>query len=200
VIDPFEVMDRFGTDTLRYYLFREVNFGQDGSISAAGFETRYNAELANEYGNLASRTLAMIVRYRDGNVPQAATDAVLAADFDGLDAEVAALLDGAELSQALDAIWQRVRRCNRYVEERAPWVLAKDPAQADVLDETLASLAEAVRALSVLLHPYMPSSTATLLDALGRPAVDFAAARYAPHGWGGAVGPLAPLFPKVAER
>jgi methionyl-tRNA synthetase len=200
VLDPFEVMERFGTDALRYYCFREVSFGQDGSVSTTGFEARYASELANEYGNLASRTLAMIVRYRDGNVPQAATDAVLAADFDGLDAEVAALLDGAELSQALDAIWQRVRRCNRYVEERAPWVLAKDPAQADVLDETLASLAEAVRALSVLLHPYMPSSTATLLDALGRPAVDFAAARYAPHGWGGAIGPLAPLFPKVAER
>jgi len=200
VLDPFEVMERFGTDALRYYCFREVSFGQDGSVSTTGFEARYASELANEYGNLASRTLAMIARYRDGNVPQAATDAVLAADFDGLDAEVAALLDGAELSQALDAIWQRVRRCNRYVEERAPWVLAKDPAQADVLDETLASLAEAVRALSVLLHPYMPSSTATLLDALGRPAVDFAAARYAPHGWGGAIGPLEPLFPKVAER
>jgi methionyl-tRNA synthetase len=140
----------------------------------------------------------MLARYRDGRVPEAATDAVLAADFDGLDAEVAALLDGAELSQALDAIWQRVRRLNRYVEERAPWQLAKDAAQAGALDETLASLAEGVRVLTVLLHPYMPASTTTLLAALGRPALGYGEARFADAGWGGAVGELAPLFPKVA--
>src|SRR5262249_50796812 len=84
VIDPFEVMDTFGTDTLRYYLFREVSFGQDGSLSTTGFETRYNAELANEYGNLASRTLAMIGRYRDGVVPEADVDAALKSDLGGV--------------------------------------------------------------------------------------------------------------------
>src|SRR4029077_20317565 len=117
VLDPFEVMERFGTDALRYYCFREVSFGQDGSVSTAGFEARYESELANEYGNLASRTVAMIGRYRDGRVPDVATDGALTADFAGLAGEVAALLDGAELSQALEAIWQRVRRLNRYVEE-----------------------------------------------------------------------------------
>jgi len=197
VLDPFEVMERFGTDALRHYCFREVSFGQDGSVSTTGFEARYESELANEYGNLASRTLAMLARYRDGRVPVVATDAALAADFDGLDREVAALLDRAELTQALDAIWQRVRRCNRYVEERAPWQLAKDEAEAAALDETLASLAEGLRVVTVLLHSYMPASTATLLAALGRPELDYAGAAFADRGWGGTVGALEPLFPKI---
>ncbi len=196
VLDPFAVMERFGTDALRFYCLREVSFGQDGSVSTAGFEARYETELANDYGNLASRTLAMVARYRDGVVPQAAVDPELAASFDGLPEEVAGLLDRTELSQALEAIWQRVRRMNRYVEERAPWVQAKDPAQAAALDVTLASLAEGLRAVTVLLHPYMPASTRTLLGALGRPEVSYASAALAGRGWGGAVAKLDPLFPK----
>jgi methionyl-tRNA synthetase len=196
VLDPFAVMEQFGTDALRFYCFREVSFGQDGSVSTAGFESRYETELANDYGNLASRTLAMLARYRDGVVPEAALDPALAESFDGLAGEVAALLDRSELSQALELIWQRVRRLNRYVEERAPWVLAKDPAQADALDATLASLAEGLRLVTVLLHAYMPSSTAKLLDALGRPDVAWVGAEPAANGWGGTVGALDPLFPK----
>jgi methionyl-tRNA synthetase len=196
VLDPFAVMERFGTDALRFYCFREVSFGQDGSVSTAGFEARYESELANDYGNLASRTLAMIARYRDGRVPKAAVDPRLAESFEGLADEVAALLDRVELSQALELIWQRVRRLNQYVEERAPWVLAKDEAQADTLDQTLASLAEGLRTVTVLLHPYMPSSTTKLLAALGRPELDYRAARWASQGWGGAVSALEPLFPK----
>jgi methionyl-tRNA synthetase len=198
VLDPFEVMERFGTDALRHYCFREVSFGQDGSVSTTGFEARYESELANEYGNLASRTLAMLARYRDGRVPEVATDAALAADFEGLDREVAALLDRAEPTQALDAIWQRVRRLNRYVEERAPWQLAKDEAEAAALDETLASLAEGLRVVTVLLHPFMPAATEKLLAALGRPELDYAGAALAARGWGGEVGKLGPLFPKIA--
>ena len=197
VLDPFAVMEQFGTDALRYYCFREVSFGQDGSVSTAGFEARYESELANDYGNLASRTIAMISRYRDGRVPEAAVDAALAADFGGLDAQVAELLDRAELSQALDTIWQRVRRLNRYVEERAPWVLAKDPAQADALDETLVTLAEGLRVVTVLLHPYMPSTTRSLLDSLGRPETALDGARFAAAGWGGQVAAIEPLFPKA---
>ncbi len=196
VLDPFAVMEHFGTDALRYYCMREVSFGQDGSVSTAGFEGRYESELANDYGNLASRTLAMVARYRDGVVPQAPLDRELTASFDGLADAVASLLDRTELSQALEEIWQRVRRMNRYVEERAPWVLAKDPAQADTLDATLASLAEGLRVVTVLLHPYMPASTAKLLAALGRPDVGYAGAALAASGWGGEVAKLEPLFPK----
>jgi methionyl-tRNA synthetase len=199
VLDPFAVMEQFGTDALRYYCFREVSFGQDGSVSTAGFEARYESELANEYGNLASRTLAMVARYRDGRVPEATVDPQLAEAFDGLPEQVAALLDRAELSQALDAVWQRVRRLNRYVEERAPWQLAKDPAHADALDVTLASLAEGLRAVTVLLHPYMPASTEKLLAALGRPELAYAGAELAAAGWGGEAHALEPLFPKAAR-
>ncbi len=131
VLDPFEVIERFGADALRFYCIREVSFGQDGSVSAAGFEARYETELANDYGNLASRTLAMIERYRDGLVPDAEPDPELAGGADGLDGlegRVAELLDRAELTQALEEIWVRVRRLNRYVEETRPWDLAKDDA------------------------------------------------------------------------
>ena len=102
VLDPFEVIERFGADALRYYCFREVSFGQDGSISTAGFETRYESELANDFGNLASRSLAMVSRYRDGLVPDSTVDPMLAADFDGIVGRVSALLDEAQISQALD--------------------------------------------------------------------------------------------------
>ena len=120
VLDPFAVIDRFGADALRFYCFREVSFGQDGSISTAGFEARYETELANDFGNLASRVLAMIERYRDGTVPVAAVDAVLEEDFEGVLARFSDLLDRAELTQALEEAWVLVRRLNRYVEETQP--------------------------------------------------------------------------------
>jgi methionyl-tRNA synthetase len=199
VLDPFEIIDRFGTDALRYYCFREVSFGLDGNVSPATFEARYTTELANDYGNLASRTLNMLRRYTDARVPEADVDAGLAADFDGLAEEVCELLDRAEVTQALDRIWQRVRRLNRYVEEQAPWKLAKDEAQADHLRTVLRSLAEGLRSVTVLLHPYLPQSTAKLLDALGHEDEDRFAIGRAPFGAGAggtAVGELAPLFPK----
>ena len=139
VLDPFAVIDRFGADALRFYLLRDVSFGQDGSVSTASFEQRYESELANDYGNLASRTIAMIVRYRDGKVTEGDPDALLHADFEGLNERVAGLLDGVELTNALDEIWVRVRRLNRYVEEQAPCCsLAKDPERAEDLDRDVA--------------------------------------------------------------
>ena len=177
VLDPFAVIDRFGADALRFYLLRDVSFGQDGSVSTSSFEQRYESELANDYGNLASRTLAMIVRYRDG-VLGGGLDEVLAADFAGLPERVGALIDGVELTTALDEIWQRVRRLNRYVEERAPWQLAKDPDRAEDLDRVLAALAEGLRVISVLLHPYLPEATSKLLSALGASDVSYAAAGF----------------------
>ncbi len=196
VLDPFEVMERFGTDALRFYCLREVPFGQDGVVSTVGFESRYESELANDYGNLASRSLAMVARYRDGVVPDVEVDAALVADFEGLGDEVCALLDRAELTGALDAIWQRVRRLNRYVEEQAPWQLAKDPAAAQRLDVVLRSLVEGVRAVTVLLHPYMPATTEKLLAALGRPELALAGAAFGAAPGGAQVEALEQLFPK----
>jgi methionyl-tRNA synthetase len=182
VLDPFEVMDTFGTDALRFYLMRDVPFGSDGAVGMEAVRTRYEAELANEYGNLASRTIAMVHRYRDGVVPAVARDPSLDAELEGLPREVAALMDRAQPTQALDRIWQRVRRLNRYVEEQAPWQLARDPADAEKLDRTLASLVEGLRTVNVMLEPYMPETTARLRAALGAP--------------GGSVEALEPLFPK----
>jgi methionyl-tRNA synthetase len=198
VLDPFEVMEEYGTDALRFYLMRDVAFGTDGAVGMDSVRARYDAELANDYGNLASRTIAMLRRYRDGAISNVDTDALLAQDFVGLSAAVAELLDSAEATQALELIWQRVRRLNRYVEERAPWQLAKDPASARQLDETLASLAEGLRVVTVLLHPYMPSTTARLLGALGAPDTGFDGGAFAERASVGPVAELEPLFPKHA--
>jgi methionyl-tRNA synthetase len=198
VLDPFEVMDEYGTEALRFYLMRDVAFGADGAVGIEAVRSRYDSELANDYGNLASRVLAMVARYRDGVVPPAATDAALASEFAGLADQVGGLLDRAEATQALELIWQRVRRLNRYVEERAPWQLAKDPAQSGALDQTLASLAEGIRVVSVLLHPYMPETTLKLLGAFGAPDVAYASAAFAQNGSSVTVGALEQLFPKRA--
>src|SRR5947199_772787 len=110
VLDPFEVMEQYGTDALRFYLMRDVPFGSDGAVGMDSVRARYDAELANEFGNLASRTIAMVQRYRDGVVPAVARDPALDADLEGLPQEVAALMDRAEPTRALYRSLQRVRR------------------------------------------------------------------------------------------
>ena len=176
VLDPFAVIERFGSDALRFYLLRDVPFGQDGSVSTAAFELRYESELANELGNLASRTIGMLTRYRDGAVSAGELDPVLVEDFAGLPERVRAHVDSAELTLALEEIWQRVRRLNRYVEEQAPWVLAKDDGRAEELDRVLRTLAEGLRAVTVLLWPYLPNSAERLLAALGAPELSLSGA------------------------
>jgi methionyl-tRNA synthetase len=195
VLDPFEVMDRYGTEALRFYLLRDVTFGADGSTSMDSVRSRYEGELANEFGNLASRTIAMINRYRDGELADAELDPAIVGDFDGLAGQVSAFIDRGELTQALEAIWQRVRRLNRYVEEQAPWQLAKDEARASDLDRVLRTLAEGLRIVTVLLSPWLPESADKLLDALGTPDLSLASATPDP-GRVQRVTALEPLFPK----
>lgn len=196
VLDPFEVIDRFGTDALRFYCAREVTFGQDGGVSVSGFAERYTSELANDYGNLASRATNMVARYCDGAAPTVDLDPELGKDFDGLREEVSGLLDKAEITQALDRIWQRVRRLNRYVEETAPWKLAKDESKAAELHTVLRSLAEGLRVVTVLLVPYIPEATEKALASLGTPETALATAVYGGHPGGQPVEKVAPLFPK----
>jgi methionyl-tRNA synthetase len=197
VIDPFEVIERFGADALRFYCYREVSFGQDGSVSPVGFETRYETELANEYGNLANRTLAMIERYRDGVVPEAAVDDSLAGAFAGIVDEVRAELDRAELTQALEAIWRLVRRLNQYVEETRPWDLAKEESESGRLDQVLYNLAEGLRVTTLRLCPYMPETSDRLLAALGEEGR--ALAELGSRGGGQRIARLEPLFPKIDD-
>ncbi len=184
VLDPFEAIDEFGTDALRFYLMREVQFGQDGNVGLDGVKARYDTELANEYGNLASRTIAMIARYADGIVPASGIDPELAEEFGGLRAQVAEYLDRFELTQALDAIWRRVRRLNRYVEEQKPWELARVPGSAAQLEMVLATLHHGLRAVTVELGPYIPEASETVLAALDANPLE----------------PVPPLFPKRDRR
>ncbi|MGH2713732.1 MAG: methionine--tRNA ligase [Thermoleophilaceae bacterium] len=197
VIEPFWVAELYGADALRFYVLREVSFGSDGEVSPEGFETRYTTELANEYGNLASRTLAMIGRYRDGTVPDARPDEAIEADFDGLVEAVCKRIDDVEITGALDEIWQRIKRLNRYVQDEQPWQLAKDETQAERLDEILFTLAEGLRVVSVLLHPFVPTSAERLLGALGQEDLSLDGARLGAGGGGAQLGELGQLFPRV---
>jgi methionyl-tRNA synthetase len=197
VIEPFRVAELYGADALRFYVIREVSFGSDGEVSPEGFETRYTTELANEYGNLASRTLAMLDRYREGVVPEASPDGDLTADFEGLSDAVCDRLDRLEITAALDEIWRRIKRLNRYVQEEQPWQLAKDEAQAARLDEILYALAEGLRVVSLLLHPFMPESAERLLAALAREDLSLDRARFGAMPGGATIGALAQLFPRV---
>ena len=197
VLDPFDVLERFGSDALRHYLCREVGFGADGPVGMDAVRARYDSELANEFGNLASRTLNMLERYSDATVPSVATDPLLAADFEGLPERIDELLVRLDLTTALDEIWQRVRRLNRYVETCAPWVLARDDAARDELLMVLASLAEGLRVVTLALNPYIPRKTAELLEALGAPLGGERG--FAGHGSGAGVSMIGPLFPKTAD-
>ena len=144
-MDPFPLIEQYGADPFRFYCLREVSFGQDGMVSEEGFKARYNSELANELGNLVSRTISMIDKYRGGAVPAppagvTAGGSPLAAEAASVCAAVRTQLEDMDLSAALETIWGFVRRLNRYVEEQAPWKLAKEAAA-----EAATGLGEAVR-------------------------------------------------------
>jgi methionyl-tRNA synthetase len=200
VLDPFEIIERYGSDALRFYLLREVSFGQDGAVSVDGFVSRYENELANDFGNLASRSISMVQRYRDGVVAKVPVDPTISAVIDPLAAQVAERIDAGAPSQALEAIWVGVRRLNQYVEEQAPWAIAKDPERAAELDTVLTTLADGVRVLAVLLHPFLPASTDTLLGVLAAPGAqpDVSYGRAVMDGdFGFTIDAVTPLFPKA---
>jgi methionyl-tRNA synthetase len=200
VIEPLGVMDLYGTDALRYYLIRAASFGQDGNISLEGMHERYERELGNDLGNLVSRTTAMIARYRDGKLPVTAGTPGVATKLDELPAKVAARLDSYDLTGALDDIWEAVRTLNRYVEQSAPWVLAKDEHRSDDLDRVLFDLADGLRVLAVLLSPFLPGTAPRILEALGQDSsLGFDLARAGATEAAQGIQPAKPLFPRVDE-
>jgi len=171
VLDPFAVIDEYGADPLRFYLMREVTLGQDGDVSLDGLRTRYNSELANELGNLVSRSVSMIVKYRDGVIPEAPAGEVVqevAAEGAAMVQAASARYEAAEVTAALDAIWEYVRRLNRLVEEEAPWKLAKDEAQAGRLDAVLHGLAAGLRLVALAVYPVVPGTAEEVLRRLGQ--------------------------------
>jgi methionyl-tRNA synthetase len=197
VIDPLDLIDVYGADPVRFYSIREVQFGQDGNVSIDGVQERYERELANDLGNLVSRTTAMIARYRDGRLA-AAADAEPTGGLATLGAEAAALLDVFDVTGALERIWKEVRALNALVEERKPWELAKDDTRAADLDRTLYELADGLRAVAVALSPYLPETAPKILAALRQPeelAWDAAAPSRSVAAEG--IAAAEPLFPRV---
>jgi methionyl-tRNA synthetase len=194
VVDPLALQDEFGTDAVRWYLMREMPTGADASYTPERFLTRYE-ELANVLGNLASRAIAMIGKYRDGVVPAGGT---------GLDDEIAktfsaarASMDRYKVHEAFGAAMDFARIANGYVEERQPWSQAKDPDSAEELDETLATLARSLVALCALFQPVAPAKMAELADRLGLDRVPrFDEARSLDLA-GRTVTKGSPLFPRI---
>ena len=139
----------------------------------------------------------LISRYREGVVPEAEPPAVLAGEFEGLAESVRANIDRIELTAALDDIWRRIKRLNRYVQDEEPWQLSKDESEAGHLDQVLYGLAEGLRVVSVLLHPFVPESAERLLEALGRPDLSLELARFGEAEGGASIGDLGQLFPRV---
>lgn len=156
-----------GTDALRYFLLREVVFGQDGSFSYDALVGRYNSDLANGLGNLASRTMAMITQYRDGIIPAGASNQQIAQIATVTIEQSLEAYDRFEFSKALESIWQLISAVDKFIVEQAPWKLVKDPAEKDRLNETLYTAAEALRIATALLSPVLPESTAKIWAQLG---------------------------------
>jgi methionyl-tRNA synthetase len=167
VVEPLELIDVYGADAVRFWIARAVSFGQDGSASVDGVRERYDTELANDLGNLLSRTTAMIVRYRDGRLRRVSGERPV--DFDALRTDVAVRLDVFDVTGALDAIWDTVRRLNQYVTAEAPWQLAKDEANAEKLDAVLYALVDGLTAVAVALYAYLPETSPKILAALRQP-------------------------------
>lgn len=171
VVDPVKLIDRYGIDALKYFLLREYTFGHDGNYSTEALIKRINSDLANDLGNLVSRTVSMIEKYNSGIVP----DAKLEDEYDKSLKEVAlaaadrveAEMDKFAFHSALEEIWILVRRANKYIDEKMPWVLAKDEAERDNLDTCLHNLAESIRIVSILIYPFMHSTSDEIRKQMG---------------------------------
>jgi methionyl-tRNA synthetase len=200
VVDPDALADRYGAEALRYYLMRDIATGQDADFNEERLRARYNADLANDLGNLVNRTVSMARRYRGGMLPAAPADkSEDAVALEALGTDAAKRFDAAmcnyQVHTALEAVWELIAAANGFVESSAPWKLAKDPAQAARLDEVLVALVEAARLAAALVHPVIPRAADELLAQLG-----FAGNWSA--GWGAvreghALGEPKPVFPRL---
>ncbi len=204
VVNPFELIDKYGVDAVRYYLLRDIPSGQDGNYTEELFITRYNTDLANDYGNLVSRTISMIDKYNDGVIPapeqEERIDEGLVRLAITTPAHAAKELDKLNFPGALEQIFALVGRANKYIDETTPWVLAKDDKYRPRLMSVLYNLAECIRIVTILLKPFMPALAPRVSEQLG---VDLTTATWAdattwamtPAGTKVQKGPA--LFPRV---
>ncbi|MCU1408806.1 MAG: Methionyl-tRNA synthetase [Microbacteriaceae bacterium] len=202
-IAPSQITDTFGSDAFRYYFMRAISFGQDGSFSWEDLSARYQSELANGFGNLASRVIAMVMRYCDGEIPAPgpfteADEAIRAAERRSTDAASHAI-DRLAIHEAIGAVWELVDELNGYITVQEPWSLAKDPANRERLQTVLYTAVRGLGTLAVLLSPVVPEATAKLWSALGGNGEVTGQRIDRAWEWAGGthVSPLEALFPRI---
>ncbi len=196
IVDPIEVIDDWGLDAFRYYLVRELDIGPDGNWTDDSFAGHYHADLANGLGNLMNRSLSMLKRYRKGVVPDRSDE--LKEEAETVIAKTRALLEAYEIQQAVFIVWSFITRVNQYIDQTAPYKLAKDPEQAQRLDEILYNLVESCRLLAILIWPFIPNSATRMLEqlALEQKPDTLAQLQWGDLEPGHEVGQASPLFPR----